>query len=257
VSRGLGLVETSAAAARHRVDRAPGGRAGGGGAGAGGGAGPPTPTRYGGLWAPSTEPEAMSLILNTSDTEGFEAAGEANAERLAPFIDRSATVLDLGCGIGRVARYLAPRCGTLWAVDASTRMLELAADRLAAFDNVRLARCVDTSIPDVATSSVDVAYSILVLQHVEREDAFLLLQELHRVLKPTGVAVVTFPNLLSAQYLASFLDYARTGQVANPARARMYTPQEVERLLPAAGFDVEVEADIELWAVCRPRTAPA
>ena len=50
-----------------------------------------------------------------------------------------------------------------------------------------------------------------------------------------------------------FLDYARTGEIANPARARMYTPQEVARLLPAAGFDVDIEADVEIFAVCRPR----
>jgi len=44
----------------------------------------------------------------------------------------------------------------------------------------------------------------------------------------------------------------RDGQVTNPARARIYTPQEVERILPAAGFEIaELDAGVEIVAVCR------
>ena len=210
--------------------------------------------RYGRLWNPPADADAMSLILNTSDADTFETTGRADAERLATFLPADGSAMDVGCGIGRVARYLAPQAATLWAVDASPRMLELARQRLAELPNVRYARCIDTAIPEVPTGSVDLAYALLVLQHLEREDAFLLLEELRRIVRPTGTLVVTFPNLLSDTYLAGFLDYARTGEVTNPARARMYTPQEVERLLPAAGFDiVNVEADVEIFAVCHPR----
>jgi len=257
VVRGLRLLERSAGAARRRIDRqeptGPDGPPGepappprSSGAAVGG--------RYGKLWLPGAETDAMALILNTSDPEAFEAAGKADAARLSAYHDDQATVLDLGCGIGRVATYVAPACRTLWAVDASPRMLELARHRLAPYPTVRFARCVDTAMPDVPSGSVDLAYSLLVLQHLEREDAFLLLEELRRVVAPGGVVVVTFPNLLSDAYLASFLDYVRGGEVTNPARARMYTPEEVGRILPAAGFDVELEVDVEILAVCRPRS---
>jgi SAM-dependent methyltransferase len=246
--RGLREIERGAAGARRRVEPSPAAP------------GPqdavvdgPADGRYGKLWDPGADAEAMSLILNTSDTDAFEAAGRGDADRFAPFITPEATVLDLGCGIGRVAKYVAPLCRTLWAVDASPRMLELARKRLADAPNVRFARCIDTAIPDVATASVDVAYALLVLQHLEREDAFVLLKELRRVLKPEGVAFVTYPNLLSDVYLQSFLDYVREGQVTNPARARIYTPQEVERLMPEAGFAVTLDPGVEIFATCRPR----
>jgi ubiquinone/menaquinone biosynthesis C-methylase UbiE len=209
--------------------------------------------RYGGLWDPPADTDAMALILNTTDVETFETTGRADAERLAAYLPEAGVALDLGCGIGRVARYLAPRCATLWAVDASPRMLELARDRMAELPNVRYARCVDTAIPDVADGAVDLAYALLVLQHLEREDAFLLLEELHRVVAPSGTVVVTFPNLLSDTYLSAFVDYVRGGEVTNRARARMYTPEEVRRVVTAAGFDVEIEGDVEIFAVCRPR----
>jgi ubiquinone/menaquinone biosynthesis C-methylase UbiE len=240
--RGLRQVERAAAGARRRLER-----------------GEPRPAaqapdgRYGGLWDPPADSDAMALILNTTDVETFETTGRADAERLAAYLPDPGVALDLGCGIGRVARYLAPRCATLWAVDASPRMLELAQTRMADRPNVRYARCVDTAIPEVADGAVDLAYALLVLQHLEREDAFLLLEELRRVVARSGTVVVTFPNLLSDTYLTAFLDYVRAGEVTNRARARMYTPEEVARVVEAAGFDVEIDAGVEIFAVCRPR----
>ena len=107
-------------------------------------------------------------------------------------------------------------------------------------------------MPAIPDDAVDVAYSLITLQHLEREDAFALLRELRRVVRPGGRAFLTFPNLLSDVYLAAFLDQVDRGEVANPARARAYTPQEVERLLPAAGFAVErLDPGVEIAVVCR------
>lgn len=210
---------------------------------------------YGSLWSPTDETEARALILNETDPEVFESSGQRQAEDvIRPLLagDGTDVVLDLGCGIGRVARYVAPMCRRLWAVDASDEMLRHAARRLSGLGNVRVARCTGTAVPDVPDGDVDVAYSVLTLQHLEREDAFLLLRELHRVLRPGGTAFLTFPNLLSDTYLDCFVTYATTGEVANKARARLYTPQEVGAVLPAAGFTVERMAEgTEIEVVAR------
>lgn len=207
---------------------------------------------YGGLWRPRDDDEARRLILNEGDPEAFERAGQADAQRLAELFGPDDVVLDLGCGIGRVARYVAPRCRELWAVDASATMLASARSRLEDRSNVRFARSEGTAMPAVSSESVDIAYSLLTLQHLEREDAFALLRDLRRVLRPGGRAFLTFPNLLSDTYLAAFVEQVDRGEVANPARARAYTPQEVERLLPAAGLTVErLEVGVEIVAICR------
>ncbi|HEX9994188.1 MAG TPA: class I SAM-dependent methyltransferase [Acidimicrobiales bacterium] len=204
----------------------------------------PAPGRdgYGSLWSPTDETQARALILNETDPEVFESSGKRQAEEVIRPLLRDGSVdvvLDLGCGIGRVARYVAPMCRQLWAVDASDEMLAHAARRLSGLGNVRVARCTGTTMPDVPDREVDVAYSVLTLQHLEREDAFLLLRELHRVVRPGGTVFLTFPNLLSATYLDCFVTYATTGEVANRARARLYTPQEVGAVLPAAGLTIE------------------
>jgi ubiquinone/menaquinone biosynthesis C-methylase UbiE len=212
---------------------------------------PPRPV-YGTRWVPQDESEAMDQILNNRNPEEFEAAGRRDAARIGQLIEPTDTVLDLGCGIGRVARYVAPLCREIWAVDASATMLDYARKRLADLPNVRFVQGAGASLPDVPSESIDVAYSMLTLQHVEREHAFLLLRELRRILKPDGRAFLTFPNLLSDTYLQAFLYYAEHDETDNPARARFYTPEEVARLLPAAGFEVEsLEADVEIVAVCK------
>jgi ubiquinone/menaquinone biosynthesis C-methylase UbiE len=208
---------------------------------------------------PADESEAMDQILNNRDPEEFEAAGRRDAERhIAPLLEAGDTVLDLGCGIGRVSRYVAPMCKELWAVDASETMLGYARGRLADLPNVRFALSRELAFPEVPTGSVDLAYSLLTLQHVEREHAFRLLRELHRVLRPAGTALLTFPNLLSDTYLNAFLHYVEVDEVGNPARARFYTQQEVERLLPAAGFEIRnLVAKTELVVTAERRDQPA
>lgn len=209
--------------------------------------------KYGRHWVPSDQRTARLAIYNSDDETTFEEGGQRDAERVGKYVTPASVVLDFGCGSGRVARYVAPHCAELWAVDASPRMLELARERLGDSTNLRFARCHDVKIPDVASESVDVVYSFLVLQHLEREDAFLALRELRRVLRPGGTAVLTFPNLLDDSYLEGFVRYALAGEVANEARARIYTPQEVERVLPAAGFSlVDVESGSNIIATCRP-----
>jgi ubiquinone/menaquinone biosynthesis C-methylase UbiE len=204
------------------------------------------------VWEPPDEDVAMREILNTTDPQEFERSGQEQFEKLRPWLPRDGVVLDLGCGIGRVARYVAPHCRELWAVDSSQVMLDLARKRLAALDNVRYARCPGTSIP-LGDGSVDLAYSVLTLQHMEREHAFMLLRELRRTARTDGVVYLTFPNLLSDEYLGSFLMYVDTGEVANARRARFYTPEEVQRVLPAAGLRIEeLTADTEIVLLCRP-----
>jgi ubiquinone/menaquinone biosynthesis C-methylase UbiE len=212
-----------------------------------------SPREYGAVWTPEDETEAMSLILNETDSETFESTGRRDAEEImGSFIRPSDAVLDFGCGIGRVTKYVAPLCREVWGVDVSPSMLEFARKRLADLPNVRFALCNGISLDEPPSGSIDFLYSLLTLQHVEREDAFALLREFHRVLKSGGLAHLTFPNLLSDDYLNAFVHYVDSGEVRNPARARMYTPEEVRRILPAAGFEIlELDDGVEIRVTSR------
>jgi len=208
-------------------------------------------SKYSDAWQPSSPLEARRLITIIDDEEYFERTGQEEADRLLPWVVPGSTVLDLGCGIGRIARYVAPHCRTLWAVDVSEPMLALAAEHLEGLTNVRFARVADTTVPDVPDGSIDFVYSVLVLQHLEREDAFCLMEDVARMLRPGAAAFVTWPNVTDPFYLDGFVTYARNGEVANPSRARMYTAMELETILPAAGFTkVEVYDAPNIVTIC-------
>ncbi|MDA8039778.1 MAG: class I SAM-dependent methyltransferase [Actinomycetota bacterium] len=209
-------------------------------------------SRYASLWNPSNERDALLQIYNTDRLESLDEGGRWDAERLEKYYSRDSTVLDLGCGIGRIAQYVAPRCDHFWAVDVSQSMLDMARERLGAAKRVSYALCEDVAFASVPSDSVDLAYAVLVLQHLEREDAFLLLEELRRVIKRSGVVVVTYPNLASETYLKCFVDYAHKGEVTRRDRARLYTAQEVATILPAAGLEPSIEVGTELWVTARP-----
>jgi SAM-dependent methyltransferase len=83
-------------------------------------------------------PEASVALYSLGDPAILAAATEEivvwlSAHRLLP---QDADVLDLGCGIGRIAAALAGRCRHVLAVDVSAGMVAEAARRLAAVPNV-------------------------------------------------------------------------------------------------------------------------
>ncbi len=199
--------------------------------------------RYGRHWRPPDLKTAMRAIVS-DDAELFESSGREISDVITSLIPSpEAVVVDLGCGIGRVAKHVASQCGLLWAVDVSVEMLEFATQWLEGVPNIRFSLGEDGGVPDVPDESVDLVYAVFVLQHLEREDAFVLLRDVRRMLRPEGRAYLTFPNLLSEVYLRSFVAYAESGEAArNHIRARMYTPTEVRQLVTAAGLAV-VEID--------------
>lgn len=96
-------------------------------------------------------------------------------------------VADLGCGTGNASELLAPVVKRVIAVDQSEAMLDAARKRLGSAGNIDLAQGELTRLP-IQTASVDAAVMVLVLHHVEKPGAAIA--EMHRVLKPGGVALI-------------------------------------------------------------------
>ncbi len=102
---------------------------------------------------------------------------------LAAFADPASTVGDLGCGTGQVSEVLAPFVARIFAIDASTPMLQAARRRLQGLANVELRRGELEALP-LDDNWLDAATMMLVLHHVADPDKAL--GEAARVLKPGG-----------------------------------------------------------------------
>ena len=200
--------------------------------------------RYRRAWNAAAREDALTAILTPPDgrsaeTEAsFDAKGRQDAAWLRRFVEPGAVVLDVGCGIGRIERHLAPHVARLHAVDVSDEMLAAARRRTAGATNIAFHRTSATDLSPVATASVDLAFSFFVLQHLEHDDAFRALREIARVLKADGRAVIQFPSLASPFYAREFVDRAEPPD-RPAARVRPYTPDLVSRLLDLATLAVE------------------
>jgi len=84
---------------------------------------------------------------------------------------RDAVVLDAGCGMGRHARQIAPYAGQVIAIDFSAA-IEQAARNTADCPNVSCVQADLLGLP-IAGNTVDFAYSLGVLHHLEKTEAAL------------------------------------------------------------------------------------
>jgi SAM-dependent methyltransferase len=197
---------------------------------------------YKSAWDRWAVADAHDAILTGANPEDFERTGQSDADLLGRYLRGDEVVLNIGCGVGRVDKYLAPRVRELHAIDVSGEMIRRARTRLEGLPNVRLREVRNKEFLSAFDSGrFDLVFSFLVLQHLEKEDAFLYLRDAARVLKPGGWLVTQFPNFLSPPYTCGFVDSAGA-RPRGPDRVRAYTEPEVRHLLATAGFAVA-----DLW----------
>jgi ubiquinone/menaquinone biosynthesis C-methylase UbiE len=103
------------------------------------------------------------------------------------------TCLDLGCGAGRMTKHIAEDFGTVYGVDISPDMLNIARQ------NIRKAvflDCDGSSIP-IANNSVSAVFCVQVFQHLGcREMAVAYFREIYRVLSPGGTCLIQIPLII-------------------------------------------------------------
>lgn len=112
---------------------------------------------------------------------------DAVVRRVAP----GSRVLDLGCGDGYLTHLLSRRAESVTGLDPEAAAVRLAGELLREYKNCRVLEgsCYDLPFPD---GSFDVAVMADVIEHLEDDDRSL--QELARVLSPTGEAIITTPR---------------------------------------------------------------
>jgi SAM-dependent methyltransferase len=146
-------------------------------------------------------------------------------------LDRAATVVDLGCGIGRMARYVAPRVSRLIGIDVSGEMVRQARARLAGTENVEFVEGDGNSLAPIASGTIDLVYSHIVFQHLPRPVVLDYFRETWRVLKPGGRFVFQLPEALGAPP-----PEPRDDDTFTP---RYWREAEVRRELESLGFEWE------------------
>ncbi len=179
--------------------------------------------------------KALQAVCATSEEREAAQLGRIDAQRVAQMLGKSSVVLDLGCGIGRVESSLWRHCREIYAVDVSDRMLTLSKRRLAGIPNIKLLRLNGTDLHVFQENMFDLCFSFHCLQHMEKEDAYLALREIHRVLNLGGIAYLHFPDLTSETYFSLFKS---TEHRRDKSRVRAYTMPELKKIVSDLGFSI-------------------
>jgi SAM-dependent methyltransferase len=131
------------------------------------------------------------------DEPDFDRSGLANYNQLVrPFLPvflggapaDSATVVEIGCGVGRMTAAFASAFRRVHALDVSPKMLAEAGRRLAAFPNVSLHLSSGRDLAAIPSASADLVFSYIVFQHIPSKDLVeSYFSEAARVLNPGGI----------------------------------------------------------------------
>jgi len=132
-------------------------------------------------------------------------------------------------------------------------MLRVAKERLAAHGNVGFTELARTTLAPIADASIDKAYCVAVFIHMDKEDFYLYLEELARVVKPGGLIYFDTWNLASKvgwrRYALEVAQYrgADIGTRKDVARNQFSTPDEVRAFLEHAGFETLLVLSDSPW----------
>jgi len=132
----------------------------------------------------------------STDEEDLTVSGRVNFEQLVrPFLPvllrgrppRSCRVVEIGCGLGRMTRWLAEAFLEVHGVDISSEMVQQAKARLRDCPNAFLQVNSGTDLAGLESNRFDLVFSYLVFQHIPSRAVIAnYLREAARVLQPAG-----------------------------------------------------------------------
>ena len=139
------------------------------------------------------------LRYRDPDLEEFWTGGREVIDILCAEFDvsirRSDTVVEIGCGLGRLTRVLSERAARVVALDVSEEMLDRARTLNSECANVQWLLGDGTSLAGVADGCADVCFCQFVLQHIpDPEITLSYIREIGRVLRPGAFAVIQVSN---------------------------------------------------------------
>ncbi len=194
-------------------------------------------------------------VDGSTDEETLISNGKWTADQMLAVlkIDKDDVVLELGCGVARIGKLLAPHCKKWIGTDISENMLKVAKDRLTEFDNIELHALKRNDLSCIESNSVDKIYTVAVFCHLDKEDLFNYMREFNRILKPGGLVYMETWNLATAigwkrwQYEADNWFISNHSERKDVARNQFCSPDEFNLYAQHAQLDILGSYSDSVW----------
>ena len=172
-----------------------------------------------------------------------------------------ATLVEIGCGIGRMTCAFTRRFARVVACDLDAGFLERCRETVAQFgrpDHLRTVEVADGRTLDLPTDCADYAFSFITLQHCDRDDALALTSEAMRVVRPGGRVLLNYRAHGAVDALLLPLGALARGHVPHPGvgpwlsqrRALTRLAWQANRLAPersSSAVGGRRISDVEVW----------
>jgi len=149
------------------------------------------------LWAILTAPDKQG---NRWSIDEFLQTGRDEIAGVMAYLDELGLqggrqhALDFGCGAGRLTHALAGYFDQVTGVDIAPSMIDVARRLHAHRSGIEFRLNTSTRLESIESESIDLVYTLLVLQHIPPRYVRQYLAEFVRVLSPGGVLVFQLPS---------------------------------------------------------------
>jgi SAM-dependent methyltransferase len=166
-------------------------------------------------------------LTKKAEAESFKWEIDGQVRLVAPFLRRDSTFLEIGAGDCALSIAVAGLVRKVYAVDVSAEIMR----DLDLPDNVE-ARVSDGITIPVEDSTIDVAYSNQVVEHLHPDDTLEQLSHISQALTPRGVYVCITPHRVTGPHdISKYFDDHATG-----FHLKEYTFRELHDRFTEAGF---------------------
>ena len=185
------------------------------------------------------------------NSEEFLASGKHDLERLSTYIQRAEvelspalTCFELGCGVGRVTRWLAAHFARVIAADISQPHIDLARQNLANRGAANVSWVKLDRLDDLGgITGFDFFFSVLVLQHNPPPVIAHILETILRNLKPGGLGFFQVPTY-HRRYTFNMRTYLSRRVDHRQMEMHVLPQKDVFRIIHATGcVPLEVRED--------------
>lgn len=160
-------------------------------------------------------PQSASVVFSWS-SEDFQCALESCdrdecTRYILKYLAQSGKTIEAGCGLGRFVKYLSDRGYDIEGLELSAETIRIVREKA---PHLKLVQADVCSMP-YQTDSIDGIISLGVVEHFPLGPSEPL-KEMHRVLKPRGIAVITVPSLNLIRRAKRYLRIHEMRQLLSP-----------------------------------------